>query len=51
MRGYQAMYRDFLGAIREDRAPEMSLEAAIVDQRIMDQIYATAGGGSGRSPV
>ena len=42
MRGYQAMYRDFLGAIREDRAPEMSLETAIADQRIMDQIYATA---------
>ena len=43
MRGYQAMYRDFFGAIREGRAPEMSLEAAIADQRIMDQVYATAG--------
>ena len=41
MRGYQAMYRDFLGAIHEDRAPEMSLETAIADQRIMDQIYGT----------
>jgi len=41
MRGYQAMYRDFLGAIREGRAPEMSLETAIADQRLMDQIYAT----------
>jgi predicted dehydrogenase len=63
MRGYQAMYRDFLGAIREDRAPEMSLETAMADQRLMDQIYATtdsptsdavtasAPGGSGRSPV
>ncbi len=41
IRGYQAMYRDFLGAIREGRAPEMSLERAIEDQRLMDQIYAT----------
>jgi predicted dehydrogenase len=42
MRGYQAMYRDFVGAIRTNLAPEMSLEAAIADQRLMDQIYATA---------
>ena len=42
MRGYQAMYRDFLWAIRAHRAPEMSLEAAMADQRLMDQIYATA---------
>ncbi|HEY9448421.1 MAG TPA: hypothetical protein VIQ60_01670, partial [Gemmatimonadaceae bacterium] len=41
MRGYRAMYRDFFGAIREGRAPEMSLERAIDDQRLMDQIYAT----------
>ncbi len=41
MRGYQAMYRDFLGAIHEGRAPEMSLETAIADQRLMDQIYAS----------
>ena len=40
MRGYQAMYRDFLGAIRSDRTPEMSLETAMADQRLMDQIYA-----------
>ena len=42
MRGYQAMYRDFVGAIRERRAPAMSLETAMADQRLMDQIYATA---------
>jgi predicted dehydrogenase len=42
IRGYQAMYRDFAGAIREGRAPEMSLERALDDQRLMDQIYATA---------
>jgi predicted dehydrogenase len=41
LRGYQAMYRDFLSAIREGRPPEMSLERAIEDQRLMDQVYAT----------
>ena len=41
IRGYQAMYRDFVGAIREHRAPEMSLERAIEDQRLMDAIYAS----------
>jgi len=41
IRGYEAMYRDFLRAIREGHAPEMSLERAIDDQRLMDQIYAT----------
>ena len=43
IRGYQAMYRDFAAAIRDGRAPEMSLERAIEDQRLMDQVYATAG--------
>jgi predicted dehydrogenase len=41
IRGYQAMYRDFAGAIRGGRAPEMSLERAIDDQRLMDQIYSS----------
>jgi predicted dehydrogenase len=41
IRGYRAMYRDFLGAIRDQRAPEMSLERAIEDQRLMDEIYAS----------
>jgi predicted dehydrogenase len=40
IRGYQAMYRDFLSAIRSGSAPEMSLERAMDDQRLMDQIYA-----------
>ncbi len=40
IRGYQAMYRDFAGAIRAGRQPEMSLERAMDDQRVMDQIYA-----------
>ena len=43
IRGYQAMYRDFAAAIREGRPPEMSLERAIEDQALMDQVYATAG--------
>ena len=42
MRGYQAMYRDFVAAIRAGRPPEMSLEVAMADQRVMEQIYATA---------
>ena len=41
MRGYRAMYRDFLRATRSGRAPEMSLERAIDDQGLMDQIYAS----------
>jgi predicted dehydrogenase len=43
MRGYRAMYRDFARAIAGNRPPEMSLERAIEDQRLMDQIYAPAG--------
>jgi predicted dehydrogenase len=39
IRGYQAMYRDFARAIRERGVPEMSLEKAIDDQRLMDRIY------------
>jgi predicted dehydrogenase len=40
-RGYRAMYRDFFRAIRTGSAPEMSLERAMDDQRLMDQVYAT----------
>ena len=40
IRGYKAMYRDFLRAIRTGVAPEMSLERAMEDQQLMDQIYA-----------
>jgi predicted dehydrogenase len=43
IRGYRAMYRDFVRAIRTDSAPEMSVERAIDDQRLMDQIYAGLG--------
>jgi predicted dehydrogenase len=38
IRGYQAMYRDFLRSIREGRAPQMNIERAIDDQRLMDAI-------------
>src|SRR5690606_26822287 len=41
IRGYQAMYRDFAHAIRHGTVPEMSLERAIEDHRLMDQVYAS----------
>ena len=43
IRGYQAMYRDFARSVRTGVQPEMSLERAIEDQRLMDQVYASAG--------
>jgi predicted dehydrogenase len=41
IRGYRAMYRDFVAAMRGGGQPEMSLERAMDDQRIMDQIYSS----------
>ena len=41
IRGYKAMYRDFVSAVRTGRPPEMSLERAMDDQRLMDEIYAS----------
>jgi predicted dehydrogenase len=35
------MYQDFARSIRAGRQPEMSLERAMDDQRLMDQIYAS----------
>ena len=35
------MYRDFARAVRSGSDPEMSLERAIEDQRLMDQIYSS----------
>jgi predicted dehydrogenase len=43
IRGYQAMYRDFLNGIRTGAPVAMTLERAMADQRLMDQIYATVG--------
>ena len=42
IRGYQAMYRDFARSIRAGRPPEMSLETAMADQRLMERIYAAS---------
>jgi predicted dehydrogenase len=42
IRGYRAMYRDFVGAIRNGHAPQMSLERAMDDHRLMDAVYASA---------
>ena len=42
IRGYCAMYRDFVDAIRLSRPPAMNLERAMEDQRLMDQVQATA---------
>jgi hypothetical protein len=36
------MDRDFAAASREGLQQELSLESAMDDQRIMDQVYATA---------
>lgn len=41
IRGYRAMYADFAASIRAGRQPEMSLERALEDQRLMEQVYAT----------
>jgi predicted dehydrogenase len=41
VRGYEAMYRDFVRAVRSGGAPEMSLERAMADHRLMEQVYRT----------
>jgi predicted dehydrogenase len=43
IRGYKAMYRDFVRSIRTGTQPEMSLERAIEDQRLMDRVYESLG--------
>jgi predicted dehydrogenase len=42
MRGYRAMYRDFVRAIREHLTPQMSLERAMEDHQLMEQAYRSA---------
>ena len=42
MRGYRAMYRDFVESIESGSQPEMSLEVAEADHRLMEQVYRTA---------
>ena len=41
IRGYQAMYRDFRESIERGTQPQMSLERAMDDQQLMDQIYSS----------
>lgn len=41
IRGYRAMYRDFVRSMRGDSPPEMSLERAMDDHQLMDQIYGS----------
>lgn len=41
IRGYEAMHRDFIRAMRDGGVPEMSLDRAIEDQAVMDRIYAS----------
>ena len=41
IRGYQAMYRDFAAAIRNKCEPEMNLERALLDQRLIEEIYSS----------
>jgi UDP-N-acetylglucosamine 3-dehydrogenase len=38
IRGYQAMYRDLVRSIRAGAQPEMSLERALVDHRLMEAV-------------
>jgi predicted dehydrogenase len=40
IRGYRAMYRDFVASIRENRQPEMSLERAREDHVLMEAVYS-----------
>jgi predicted dehydrogenase len=39
VRGYEAMYRDFTAAIRTGAPPQMSLERAMADHLLMEQVY------------
>ena len=42
IRGYRAMYRDFVSAVMTGSEPEMNLAVATQDQRVMEQIYESA---------
>ena len=44
IRGYRAMYRDFVRVIRSGGAPEMSVERAEEDHRLMERIQHSADG-------
>jgi hypothetical protein len=38
IRGYRAMYRDFAAAVHSGRPPQMSVERALEDHRLMQQV-------------
>jgi predicted dehydrogenase len=40
--GTRAMFRDFVGALREGRAPEFTLARARRDLELVEQVYRTA---------
>ncbi|MCG6957509.1 MAG: Gfo/Idh/MocA family oxidoreductase [Gemmatimonadetes bacterium] len=44
IRGYRAMYRDFVRSIRSGGSPEMSVERAEEDHRLMERIQRSAEG-------
>ncbi len=41
--GYQAMFRDFIAALRSGREPRMSLDQAERDLRLVESVYASLG--------
>ena len=43
IRGYRAMYRDFVRSVHDGSQPEMSVERAMDDHQLMDQIYSSLG--------
>ena len=43
IRGYRAMYRDFVRAIRSGGTPEMTVERAMEDHSLMETIQCSAG--------
>jgi len=51
IRGYKAMYLDFVRAIRQRRTPEMSLERAMEDQQLMERAGATGRTADAAVPV
>jgi predicted dehydrogenase len=46
LRGYQAMYRDFVRSVRTGEQPEMSLERALEDHVLMERVLRGTGGGA-----
>jgi len=44
IRGYRAMYRDFIESIHTGQPPAMSLERALEDHLLMESVYAISAG-------